>query len=86
MIKQLKAVVLWLEARFPEKVMLTFKEFNELHEELGALNKAYQALNQELDTLRGIVAEVEKVKAEVSKLHVVLGFSSGRGSNAPLER
>lgn len=84
MIKLLKAIVVWLEARFPEKVLLTFKEFNELHEELGALNKAYQGLNQELGALKGVVADVQKVKDEVSKLHVIMGFS-GRGAS-PLER
>lgn len=84
MTKLLKRIVVFLERKFPDRVELTFKEFNELHEELGALNRAYQDLAQELLEFKQLKADVQKYKDEVSKLHVVLGFSGGRG--ASLER
>jgi len=81
--KLLKSILAFLERKFPDRVELTFQEFNELHSELGGLNVAYQGLKAEIEALQGISKEVQKVKDEISKLHVIMGFSRGQ---APLER
>lgn len=95
MIKFLKTIVLWLEKRFPEKVEITVSEYNSLFKTLSDYNQYLQGLNTKIEALEAklqapvdngiaeLKADVEKVKSEVSKLHVVLGFSRGQ---APLER
>lgn len=91
----LKALVNFLDRKFPDKVTITLLEYNQLFETLSNYNQYLQALNRKVEALEALVKvpaedvnaelrkDMQKVKDEVSKLHVVLGFSRGQ---APLER
>ena len=71
MIRYLKMLVKWLEARFPEKVVLTKGEYDDLYATLGQMNVKLQQLDQ-------VIEQVKKITMEQSKLNVALGFGNGR--------
>ena len=97
--KLIRKLLAFLEAKFPDRVQVTLEEYNALYAQLGAYNQVLQAfdkkvyeLNNELQALKAeplnlkeLKADVQKCKDEVSKLHVVMGFS-GSASGGRLER
>ena len=76
MIKLLKAIVHWLETRFPEKVVVT--------------NDEYVAMKAQLAKLQAAVDEprIKKIEDEIAKFNVALGFGAQRamGGVGPFQR
>lgn len=61
------------------------KRINALALGVEALNKPQEGLTELKEKLAAQAQDVQKCKDEISKLHIVMGFTSGRGQ-APLER
>lgn len=68
-------VIAWLSKRFPEKVVITMAEYREMREEMGAMNKYVQGI-QELH------ARLTRAEREITVLNAAQGFVSptGKGS------
>lgn len=76
MIRVLKALVNWLEKRFPEKLVVTEREYT-------ALKSDIQALQVTAREHAAIAERVKRVEEHLSKMNLVLGIASG---TATLER
>jgi hypothetical protein len=64
----------WLSKRFPEQLVVSKEEYNQLREELGAYNRIVQGVGQ----LHERLAVLEK---QVQNLNNAQGFiSTGKGS------
>lgn len=73
----LRSFLKWLDARFPEKVVVTQTEFIAMKEKLDALTKI---LNEK---------RLEKIEAEINKFNVHMGFGGTaipKGAVAPFQR
>lgn len=80
MIKYLKMLVQWLEVRFPEKVVVSKGEYDDLYATLGQMNVKLQQLDQ-------VIEQVKKLMSEQSKLNMALGFvNSPMAGVRPFER
>lgn len=76
----LKAIVRWMDTRFPEKVTVTKADYDDLFVTLGQMNLKLQQLDQ-------VIEQVKKLTADNAKFNVGLGFASARpGSQSPFER
>ena len=70
----MRAFIAWLNKRFPEQLVVSKQEYNELREELGAYNKIIQGVGQ----LHERVVSLEK---QVTNLNNAQGFvNTGKGS------
>jgi hypothetical protein len=73
MIRLLKQIVNWLEARFPEKVEVRIEEYKALLLKVEQLEKT--AVH--VDAAKVLVNELQKVKDELASLKASFGFSGG---------
>jgi len=70
--RTLKAIVNWLDKRFPEKVIITLSEFNSLYETLGSYNQYLQALNKKLEALEAKVNAPSPVNTLKEDIQVIV--------------
>lgn len=75
----LRAILSFLERKFPDRIEITMQEYKELREELGSLNQAVQAIPIVDGRLRALADDVALVKAN-------LGYVASKKNYNPLER
>jgi len=75
----LRAVLAFLDRKFPDRVEITLQEYNELHQELGMLNVAVQQLPKLDIALKALSDDLQLVKSN-------LGYTQSKKSFIGLER
>ena len=76
--KMLKAILDWMERKWPDVVVITQKEFDELKNELKKQNEILSVYSPE---------RLKAIEAEINKFNVSLGFGAVANSQRqPFQR
>lgn len=81
MIKRLKAVVTWLESRFPEKVMVKQADLDAIHARIAVVEAS--AVHKE--AVQDLIAVVKALKDDVTALKVNLGWGKSTEKAAEIQ-
>ena len=76
MVKILRSIVTWLEKRFPEKVIVTLENYNDILKRVEALEKTYPP------------KRIQEIETELNKINVELGLGGlmQNSLRAPFQR
>lgn len=75
--KALRALLAWLDRKFPDRVVVTLAEYNALKSQIEAIQKSVS------------IERIKKIESEINKFNAAMGFGNPLASqiqSIPFER